>query len=184
LDNQTGDEMTGRSGSTSVQGEEFVISRVFDAPRELVWKAVAESDRLARWWGPKGFTISVSRFEFRPGGIFHYRMVGPDGNDMWGRWVYREIAAPERVVFVNSFSDEAGGLTRAPFSGAWPLEMLTTLTLAEQGGKTTLTLRVRGLAETEEERKTFEDGFESMQQGFGSALDQLGELLAKELARA
>src|SRR5688500_4862920 len=65
-----GDTMTGRSDTTSVQAKEFVITRVFQAPRALVWQAFAESERLAQWWGPKGFTIAVSTFEFRPDGVF------------------------------------------------------------------------------------------------------------------
>jgi len=72
---------------------EFVISRVFDAPRELVWKAWTEAPRLAQWWGPKGCTIRVVKLDVRPGGIFHYAMQYKPGHDMWGRFIYREIAA-------------------------------------------------------------------------------------------
>src|SRR5215216_6709914 len=86
--------------------EELVIQRVFDAPRSLVWKALSEAERLAQWWGPKGCTIQVARLEFRPGGLFHYSMHFPDGEPMWARFLYREIAPPERLVWVNSFSDE------------------------------------------------------------------------------
>src|SRR5205823_4677268 len=81
-----------------------------------------EPDRLARWWGPKGFTMLSSTLDLRPGGIFHYGMRSPDGREMWGRWVFREVVAPERLVFVASFSDEAGGVTRHPFAPDWPLE--------------------------------------------------------------
>ena len=59
----------------------------------------------------------------------------PDGKEMWGKWTYREIAPPERIVLVNSFSDENGGLTRHPFSASWPLQMLTTSTLTETTGE-------------------------------------------------
>jgi len=174
--------MTGRSDTTGVQGEELVITRDFDAPRDLVFKAFTESDGMAQWWGPKGWTMQVSRFEFRPGGIFLFRLEGSDGADMWARFVYREITPPERIVFVNSFSNEAGGLTRAPFAGTWPLQMLTTLTLAERGGKTTLTLRVGALEATAEEVATFEGGFDSMRQGFGGTLEQLADFLASQRA--
>src|SRR5205085_4388835 len=117
------------ASSSTTAAEEFTITRVFDAPRELVWKAITESERLMRWWGPKGFTMQVAQLDLRPGGVFHYSMRSPGGNDMWGKFVYREVVAPERLVFVNSFSDAEGNLTRNPFSPSWPLEILNTWTL-------------------------------------------------------
>ena len=170
--------MTAENRNASAKGE-FVITRVFDAPRELVWKAFTESGRLMHWWGPKGFTVHVAKLDFRPGGVFHYGMRSPDGHDMWGRFVYREIVRPERIVFVNSFSDKDGGLTRPPFSESWPLEMLSTFTFAEHKGRTTLTIQWIPLNPTEAERKTFEAGHDSMQQGWTGTLDQLAAYLAK-----
>jgi uncharacterized protein YndB with AHSA1/START domain len=158
---------------------ELVITRTFDAPRELVFKAWTESEHLKHWWGPKGFTFGVSKLDLRPGGVFHYSMRSPDGHEMWGKFVYREIVAPEKIVFVNSFSDEEGNTVRAPFSPTWPLEVLNTLTLSENEGKTTLTLRGGPINATEEERKTYEAGFESMKQGFGGTFDQLADYLAR-----
>src|SRR5712691_9215682 len=146
--------------------EAFVITRVFDAPRELVWKACTEPERMMHWWGPKGFSVRVAKMDFRPGGVYHYCLRSPDGHDMWGKFVYREIAAPERIVFVNSFSDEKGGLTRHPMSPNWPLEMLSTFTFNEDKGKTTLTIRWSPLNATEAERKTFDSGHESMRKGW------------------
>jgi uncharacterized protein YndB with AHSA1/START domain len=158
---------------------EFVISRVFDAPRELVWKAFTDPEHMKHWWGPKGFTARVAKMDFRPGGVYHYCLRSPDGHDMWGKFVYREIVAPERIVFINSFSDENGGVTRHPMHLAWPLEMLSTFTFTEQEGKTTFTIRWSPLNATEAERKTFEDGRKSMQQGWTGTLDQLADYLAK-----
>ena len=106
--------------AAETQGD-FVISRVFDAPRDLVWKAFTEPERMKEWWGPKGFTVIASKMDFRPGGTYHYGMKAPDGSAMWGKFVYREIVPPERMVFINSFSDEAGGITRHPMHLAWPL---------------------------------------------------------------
>jgi len=159
-------------------GQEFVISRVCDAPRETVWKAWTERDRLMEWFGPKGFKMTTANLDLRPGGIFHYCMRSPDGHEMWGKFVYREIVAPERIVLVNSFSDAAGGLARHPMSPAWPLEMLSTTTFTERAGKTTMTLRWSPLNATEEERKTFEAAHKGMVQGWTGTLDQLGEYLA------
>ena len=106
-------------------------------------------------------------------------MEAPNGEEMWGKFVYREIAAPERIVLVNSFSDEDGGLTRHPLSPNWPLEMLSTITFAEQDGRTTVTVRWVPLNASDTERKTFEDGRASMQQGWSGTLDQLADYLAK-----
>jgi len=167
--------------STGTEND-FVISRSFDAPRERVWKAFSEAEALAKWWGPKGASIRVIKLDFRPGGMFHYAMAFQPGHDIYGRFVYRAMAAPERLVFVNSFSDADGGITRAPFpqlGHTWPLEVLNTMTLTEQGGKTTLTLRGGPINATEEELKTFVGMRDSMRQGFGGTFDQLDEYLAQ-----
>jgi uncharacterized protein YndB with AHSA1/START domain len=101
---------------------------------------------------------------------------------MWGRFVYREIAPPERLVFVNAFSDAEGGLTRAPFpqlGGVWPLEVLNKLTLVEERGKTSLTLRGQPVNATPAEVAAYVGMFDSMRQGFGGTFDALAEHLAK-----
>jgi uncharacterized protein YndB with AHSA1/START domain len=100
------------NGDEGPTAREFVITRVFDAPRDLLWNAWTEPERLAQWWRPKGCTIRVVKLDARPGGIFHYAMRFKPGHDMWGRFIYREIAAPERLVFINSFSDASGGIAR------------------------------------------------------------------------
>ena len=166
--------------SSNAAERDFVISRVFDAPRELVWKAFTDPERMQHWWGPKGFKVIASKMDLRPGGTYHYGMKAPDGSAMWGKFVYREIAAPERMVFINSFSDEAGGVTRHPMSPNWPLEMLTMFTFEEQpGGKTKFTTRWSTYEATEEEQKTFDSAHDGMRQGWTGTLDQLAEYLAK-----
>jgi uncharacterized protein YndB with AHSA1/START domain len=161
---------------------EFAIARTFDAPRERVWKAWTDAQALAQWWGPKGAKIRVIKLDLRPGGIFHYAMAFQPGHDIYGRFIFREIAAPQRMVFVNSFSDAEGGITRAPFpqlEGKWPLEVLNTVTFTEQGGMTTLNLRGGPINATDEERKVFDSMHESMRHGFGGTFDQLADYLAK-----
>jgi PhnB protein len=157
----------------------FVFSRTFDAPRDRVWKAWTERERLMQWFGPKGFTMTTAQLDFRPGGNFHYCLRSPDGKEMWGKFVYRVIDAPERIVLVNSFSDEKGGLTRHPFSATWPLEMLSKTTLVEEGGKTNLTIEWSPLNPTAEERKTFDTSHDGMKQGWSGTFDQLAAYLAK-----
>ena len=165
---------------TSETSKEFVITRVFDAPRARVWKAFTEAERLKEWWGPKGFSVIAAKMDLRPGGTYHYGMKAPDSTTMWGKFVFRDVVAPERMVFVNSFSDEFGGLTRHPMSATWPLEMLSTFTFEnEPGSKTKLTIRWLPHEASEEERKTFDASHDNMRQGWGGTLDQLADYLAK-----
>ena len=157
---------------------ELVITREFDAPAPLVFRAWSEPERLAKWWGPKGFGIEVKKLDFRPGGMFHYYLKAANGAEMWGRFVYREIEAPERIAWVSSFSDAAGDISRAPFNENFPLEILNNVTLTDEGGRTTLTLRGHPINASAEELQFFEKMFASMQQGFGGTFDQLEEYLA------
>ncbi len=162
------------------RSDEFVITRVFDAPRDRVWSAWTEPDRLKQWWGPKGFVVHTCKVDLRPGGVFHYGMRAPDGSDVWGRFVYREIVAPKRLVFVVSFSDPKGGVTRHPWSENWPLQTMSTVEFEEQGaGKTRVTVRWIPHEASDMERKTFAEGRESMQQGWTGTLDQFAGYLAK-----
>lgn len=156
----------------------FVITRTFAAPRDVVWKAWTETERLAQWWGPKGCKIHVVTHDLRVGGIFHYAMRFSTGSQMWGRFTYREIAAPDRLVFVNAFSDPEGGLARAPFKEVLPLEMLIEVTFREVDGHTAVTLRSTALNATAEERQGFIDLFPGMRQGYAGTFDQLDQYLA------
>src|SRR5262249_7562621 len=122
----------------------------------------------------------TSKMDLRPGGTYLYGMKGPDGSPMWGKFVFREIVAPERLVVITSFSDEAGGITRHPMAPNWPLEMLSTFTFEEQSStKTKLTIRWSPYKATDEERKTFDSAHDGMRQGWGGTLDRLTEYLAK-----
>ena len=159
--------------------KDFVISRVFDAPRDLVWKAFSEPARMKEWWGPKGFTVTHSNMDLRAGGSYHYGMKSPTGEPMWGMFRYLEVSPPQRMVMINSFSDEAGGITRHPMAPTWPLEMHSTFTFDEEpGGKTKFTVRWRAHNAGEEEQKTFDAGHDSMRGGWGGTLDQLAAYLA------
>lgn len=163
------------------QEDELVLERAFDAPRKLVWQAWTEPERLAQWWGPKGASIRVAKHELRPGGVFHYAMQFQPGHDMWGRFVYRDVVAPERLVFISSFSDAAGGIAKPPFpqlGDDWPLEVMNTLTLTEQGGKTMLRLRGGPFNGTEAQRKAFARMTDSMQQGWAGTFEKLKQHLA------
>jgi uncharacterized protein YndB with AHSA1/START domain len=151
----------------------FEISRLYDATRQKVWQAWTEPERLKHWWGPRGFTVHTCKVDLRPGGIFLYGMKAPDGAEMWGKFVYREIKAPEKLVFVVSFSDAQGGVTRHPSSPGWPQYILSTVEFSALNGKTKVSIRWIPHEATEAERRTFEEGRPSMQQGWGGTLDQL-----------
>ncbi len=158
-------------------GREFVIERVFDAPRELVFKAWTDPGHLARWFGPKGAAVKHAKADLRPGGVLHTRMATSDGGEMWGKMAYREINPPSRLVYLNSFSDEAGGLTRHPMSPTWPLEMLTTVTFTPEGAGTRITLQWAPFRATAQERAAFDAAFDSMTGGWTGSFDQLDEYL-------
>jgi uncharacterized protein YndB with AHSA1/START domain len=164
--------------NTAEQGT-FVITRTFEAPRERVFAAFTNPEEMKKWWGPKGFTVIASKMDLRPGGTYHYGMRAPDGSAMWGKFVYREIVRPERIVLVNSFSDEAGGITRHPLSPTWPLEMLSTFRFDDDDGRTRLTVQWSLMEATEAERETFENAREDMKQGWTGTMDQLADNLAK-----
>ena len=162
------------------QNKDFAITRLFDAPRALVWACFTDPAHMKEWWGPKGSTIVASKMDLRIGGTYHGAMRDPQGNVMWAKFVYREVVAPELLVWEHSFSDEAGGLTRHPLSPTWPLNLLTRVTFDEAtGGKTKLTLRWTPLDATEEEQKTFAAAHDIMQGGWTGTFDQLGDYLAR-----
>jgi uncharacterized protein YndB with AHSA1/START domain len=172
-------QAVGPKMSTEAKSADFVISRLFDAPRELVWRAFTEPERMKEWWGPKGSTIVAAKMDFRIGGTYHGAMRGPDGRVMWAKFVYRDIVAPELLVWVHSFSDEAGGLTRHPLSPTWPLEILTTVTFEDApGGKTKLTLCWSPLHATAEEQNTFDAAHDGMRGGWGGTFERLDAYLA------
>jgi uncharacterized protein YndB with AHSA1/START domain len=157
---------------------ELVIMRQFNAPRELVFKMLTEATHLAKWWGPKGLGVKVHKLDVKPGGMFLYSGSVPNGPEMWGKFIYREIQAPEKLVFVNSFSDKDGGTTPNPFAPGWPLEVMNTITLTEHDGKTTLLIKGKPINATAEQVAMFEANFGNMNSGFAGTFDQLDEYLA------
>ena len=162
----------------ATESETIELRRVFDAPRAVAFKAWTEPQRMQRWMGPHGFTVPVCRIDPRPGGIIHFCMRSPEGQDVWCKGVYREIVAPERIVSTDSFADEAGNLvapTQYGMSPEWPAEALITMTFEERDGTTTFTLRhaLSGAPATE---------VEQCKGGWSETLDRLAEYLAKEAA--
>lgn len=145
---------------------DLVITRVFDTPRALVWKAWTDPKQLARWWGPKGFTNPVCKVDVRPGGAIRIDMRGPDGTVYPMTGVYREVIEPERLVFTASALDEKGK----------PLfEVLNSATFIEEGGKTMLTLEARVLTKT----AGADQYLQGMEAGWTQSLERLDALMGK-----
>ena len=159
----------------------FVITHEFAAKREVVWKAWTERKQLMKWFGPKGSAIAEANMDFRVGGAFHYCMRVNENVEMWGKFTYREIVPPEKLVWLFSFSNKDGGATPHPFSKApWPLQMLNEAIFSECDGKTTVTLKSAPFEATDEESNTFNAAVGSMSQGWKGTFDQLAEYLAKK----
>ena len=128
--------------------KELTITRIFDAPRELVWKAWTEPDSFKKWWGPIGFTAPACQIDFRVGGNYLSCMMSPEGKDYWTTGTYQEIIPLERIVYTDSFSDDKGNIVPATYyamSADFPLEMKVTVTFEDYNGKTEMTLRHEGL---------------------------------------
>jgi uncharacterized protein YndB with AHSA1/START domain len=139
---------------------EIVLTRVFDAPRAMVFDAFTKPELLKRWFGPRGWSLVVCEVDLRVGGGFRFVLRGPDGKDMGMRGVYREIAPPERCVHMESFDD-------------YPGESQVTGVFIETGGKTTLTATV--LYPSKEVRDiVIKSG---MEHGAAETYDKLAELL-------
>ncbi|MFZ0608004.1 MAG: SRPBCC domain-containing protein [Xanthobacteraceae bacterium] len=143
---------------------EVTITRIFDAPRALVFKAWTDAAQLAQWWGPQGFTNPVCEFEARLGGKIRIHMRAPDGTLYPMKGEIREIAPPERLAFTNIALDEAGSHI---------LEGFTTVTFAEENGKTRMTLHTRANAVVEKAAAYLQ----GMETGWTMSIDKLQALL-------
>ncbi len=150
------------SAATESAERELVITRIFDAPRSLVFRAWTEPEHMARWWGPKGFTLPSCKMDLRPGGAYRFHMRSPEGDDHWSQGVYREVVEPERLVLAGAWTD-ADGKPTSP-------ETLLTVTFEEHDGKTKLTLH-QAIFESVTAR-------DSHRGGWNSSLDRLAEYLA------
>jgi uncharacterized protein YndB with AHSA1/START domain len=155
--------MAARNNAAAESAEQaLVITRIFDAPRSLVFNAWTDPEHLVHWLGPQGFTGTIVKMDVRPGGAYRFHMRSPEGTDHWRRGVYREIVEPERLVFTSAWEDAEGKPGH---------ETLVTVTFADLGGKTKLTLR-QAVFELVTSR-------DAHQGGWNSSLDCLAEYLAK-----
>jgi uncharacterized protein YndB with AHSA1/START domain len=154
------------SASPDGRERELVITRIFNAPRALVFKAWTDPKQVAQWWGPRGFTNPVCEIDARPGGALRIVMRAPDGAEYPMIGVFREVVAPERLVFTNIAVDQEGKPV---------LDGLTTVGFAEQGTKTKLTLETRAKALVDYAAKFLE----GMDAGWTQSIDRLEAYVAR-----
>jgi uncharacterized protein YndB with AHSA1/START domain len=147
--------------------QELVLTRVFDAPRELVFKVWTDPKHVARWWGPRGFTNPVCELDLRPGGAILIHMRGPDGTVYPMMGTYQEIVRPERLVFTCSALDSDGNAM---------FEVLTTVTFAEESGKTKQILRARVIKKTAQAAPYLA----GMEAGWTQSLERLAAYVSTE----
>jgi uncharacterized protein YndB with AHSA1/START domain len=137
-----------------------------------------EPDYMASWWGPKEVSVGYSKMDFRRGGSHHYAMVNPDGSKMWGKMKYIDIVKNKRLIFINMFSDEQGGVGSHPMAPDWPQEILSTISFEEEKpNQTKVTIEWRPINATAKAIECFNQGHESMTGGWTGSLDRLEERL-------
>lgn len=155
----------------------LIVTRHLNYPRELVFDAFTP-EHMHQWMWPNGGTLIKATVDFRTGGTNHFGLHMPDGSSWWGKCIYREVTRPTRLVYVQSFSDEAGNTTRHPMSATWPREMLTTISFEAVGTGTQINIQWSPINATEEEQATFNSAMNGMNQGWKITLDQLEQHLA------
>jgi len=143
---------TSSSVATNPSERELVLTRVFEAPRTLVFQAWTDPEHMVQWLGPVGFTSKVLKSELKVGGAYRYYMRDPQGGDHWQQGVYHEVTPPERFVCTYVWADAEGNPTRP--------ETLLTVTFEELGGKTKVILR-QGVFESVTARDDHQGGWSS-----------------------
>jgi uncharacterized protein YndB with AHSA1/START domain len=157
---------TGTLQVTTPTDREIVLTRIFNAPRRLVYEAFSKPELLKQWFGPRGWSLTTCEVDYRVGGGFRFIMTGPDGTEMAMRGTYKEIAPPERSVHMESFDD---------FPGA---ESQVTTVFTEKDGKTTMTATV--LYPSKEVRDAVIQS--GMEHGAAETYDKLAEFLEQKAA--
>lgn len=158
-----------------IDGRPMVITRLFNAPLERVWRALTDPDQIMKWWGPEHFTSPAARVDLRVGGKYLFAMRDPDGNDYWSTGTYREIEPMTRLVYTDSFSDAAGNVvppTDYGMSADFPPELIVAITLEDLGERTRFTSLTTGMPR---------DGiFEMARAGWTTSLDKLAGVVTSD----
>jgi len=157
----------------------FNFTREFDAPRKRVFNAFSNAEALNAWWGPIETRNSVIKLDFRPGGIFHYKMES-QGKTTYGRFLFGKIQPFELLEFTNAFADENAKVVRAPFDILIPLEIFYRLQFTEHNGKTTIAMTGQAVNASPGELEGFRSIELGMQRGFGATFDKLSSYLERQ----
>ena len=160
--------------SDSRAERELVITRIFDAPRAMVWDAWTDTEQIVKWWGPRGFTLTVAEMDVRPGGVWRSTMHGPDGADYLNDCVFTEVVKPQRIVYevVPGRKHDRATREQETMRASWVFEPL--------GKKTRVTLRM--LFPTAEALERFAREYHAVEGG-NETLDRLREHLVGEARR-
>ncbi|MGW8247964.1 MAG: SRPBCC family protein [Acidiferrobacterales bacterium] len=154
--------------------EPTILTREYDAPRQLVFEAWTNPDHLKNWQVPfKGFICEFHHADIKPGGSSLHKMTAPNGFEMWLLTRYEAITPPESLVFRQYVSNEAGDILPNPQNPNWPKEMRTTINLREEGGKTRLELIWQPIDPTRAEAEAFEASRPEHDKGWGGGLEML-----------
>ncbi|MEP0336898.1 MAG: SRPBCC domain-containing protein [Alphaproteobacteria bacterium] len=162
---------------TGAQNPVFKTGHRAKAPRDLVWRMWTEAEHLVRWWGAAGCTVGKCDLDLRVDGSFHYQLIFPNGMEVWGKFVFREITAPDRLVVLNGFSNPEGDFAASPFPGDWPRQMLTVITFKDLGDETEISLTSEPFNATEAQQATFAATMPSMFGGWGGTFARLDDHL-------
>lgn len=163
---------------TTTKKSLLVITRTFDAPQWIVWKAFTDPILMGRWWGPKGYTAPVIKIDLRVGGKYLYCMRSSEGRDTWSTGVFREIVPCLKLVATDSFADEKGNVVMAShygMTGEWPEGLIVTETFENENGKTRFTLRHGDFPSAQES--------EMAKDGWNESFDKLDDVLKAEKER-
>ena len=154
----------------------LVITRVFGAPRETVWKYWTDADSFKKWWGPKEFTCPFSRMDFRAGGKYLHAMRSKEGQEFWSTGTFKEIVPKEKMVMTDSFADEKGNVVPSQYYGmeGFPLELEVTVTLEDHGEQTRMTLSHSGIGNIDAKMR------QEMEQGWNESFDKMKQEVERE----
>ena len=162
------------SSDNVIAVEPTILTREYNAPRQLVFDAWTNPDHLKNWQFPfKGFQCEFSRADIKPGGSSLHKMTAPNGFEMWLLTKYEALTPPESLVFRQYVSNEAGDILPNPQNPNWPKELRTTIELEEVQGKTTLRLIWQPIDPTREEADAFEASRSEHDKGWGGGLEML-----------
>jgi uncharacterized protein YndB with AHSA1/START domain len=156
-----------------VEEQEFIVEREFAAPQTLMFEVFTQPEHLKRWWAPRPYTVPTCTVDLRPGGIWHYSMRSPEGQEHWARSVYREIAPPEKLVYTSTLADEHANPTEG-----LP-EHLTTVIFTQEAGKTRVTALIQFARPADMEFAVSRGMVQGMNMTWDSLIEYIQELQAQ-----